>query len=241
MPDLIKASPMAEKLIEYLACPCEVFAPQKKDEAPLRALRQALNEARGFSPLLIVPDEILAENLSLDFDGAPFKPEQVATLRLERLREAERVDAEEFLRGRDHIEPGPVEGDNIVSYLSSHWDYENNQTHEVILAKIPTAKPWELAAWVPMGGFHNCRAPEEQAAVMKRWYEKYGARPVLVTCDAWEFFAEPLSDRAEALNLAYEHYAFCPDRVDNYGREEYRVGNLADSLMKSGVWYFSWE
>lgn len=246
---IVDTSKAAAKIIEYLGCPCEYFAPLKKDGAILAALQTALKEgeAQGFSPLLIVPDETLLENLLLDF-GAEldsdyrFDPKQVAALRLERLEEAERVDAEEFLQRHEHMEPGPVEGDNILKYLSSHWDYDNNQTHEVILAKIPTAKPWELAAWLPMGGFNACPLPPYQVAVMKRWYETYEARPVLVSCDAWEFSVpQALADKAEALKLAYEHYAFCPDRVENYGREEYRLGNLADSLMKSKIWYFSWE
>ncbi len=250
-----KPSPTAGKLIEYLDCPCEVFAPLKKDGEPLQAYQKASQDAAAaYVPLLIVPDEILLEHISLDFEGGgrpAFDPAEAAGLRSERLREAEKIDAQAFLEGRlldllgrnpKNSEPGPIEGDNILAHFSSHWDYENNRTRELILAKIPAAGPWELAAWLPMGGFNDCPPPEIQAAVMKRWFEKYGARPALVTCDAWEFrLPKPLADMDEALKLAYEHYAFCPDRVDQYGRDEYRVGNLADSLMKSALWYFSWE
>jgi hypothetical protein len=54
---------------------------------------------------------------------------------------------------------------------------ENNHISEIILAKIPTTKPWELAAWIPMGGFNDCPTPSEQVAVFKRWYDVYGAVP----------------------------------------------------------------
>jgi hypothetical protein len=234
-----------EKLIEYLAVPHEVFAPAKNDGRIMEAYGAARRKGKGkgYTPLLIVPDETLWEYLALDFgDGLHFTSGEATALREQRLKEAAGLDPADFFQNARKSGPGPIEGDNILAYFTSHWDYENNQTFELILAEIPTKNPWELAAWLPMGGFNECPAPEIQVAVMKLWHEKYGAKPALVTSWAWELTVpKPLSDTNEALHLARQHYAFCPDRVDNYGRGEYHLGNLADSLMKSAIWYFSWE
>ncbi len=236
---------VTEKLIQYLGAPHEVFAPAKNDGAIMEAWRAARLEgcAGGYTPLLIAPDETLLEHLSLDFEyDGQFSPGAAASLREQRLKEAAVLDPADFFEQFPKPEPGPIEGDNILAHFSSHWDYENNQSHELLMARIPTRNPWELAAWLPMGGFNDCPAPEIQAAVMKLWHEKYGAEPALVTSWAWEFtLPRPLSDKNEALALAFQHYAFCRERVDDYGRGEYRLGNLADSLMKSAVWHFSWD
>lgn len=238
----------ARAIVEYLGCPCEVFAPRKNEAEIFEAYHKAFEEgqSQGFTPLLIVPDDTLVEYMGeyLDEDDYDLAPALKMSFRRENyFEEMENFDPNTFFAQAVFCkaEPGPIEGDNILNNFTSHWDYDNNQTYEIILAKIPTTKPWELAIWLPMGGFNDCPLPDEQAALMKRWSEKYGARPVLVTCDAWEFSVPaPLADKAEALKLAYEHYAFCPDRVENYGRDEYSPGNLADSLMKSKIWYFSW-
>ncbi|UQZ90336.1 hypothetical protein C4J81_14435 [Deltaproteobacteria bacterium Smac51] len=252
-----KPSQLAEKFISYLGCPCEIFAGLEDDDEMVGAYKEAVEDGRanGYIPLLIIPDETLFEQITIDFvddSDLGFDPAEVASRRIEILKDAENVDAKACLddlwleltegENSENYEPGPVEGDNILSYFSSYWDYDTNRTMEVILARIPAAHPWELAAWMPMGGFNDCTTPENQVAVMKRWHEKYGAMPALVASDAWEFTVpEPLSDKEEALKLAYEHYAFCFDRVEQYGRDEYKTGNLADSLMKSTVWYFWWD
>lgn len=236
-------SEFADKIVEYLACPCQIFPTAKSDAEILAAYEKAALEGKkeGYTPLIIVPDETLVEEqLELDEEGPPF------ALRARRLAEAAEIAPEEFFaeyyEDEDKPEPGPIEGDNVISYFSTHWDYENNRTEELILAKIPTENPWELAVWLPMGGFNSCPLPSEQAAIMKRWYEKYGARPAVVSSNTWEFAVpHPLTDKTEALALAFEHYAFCPDRAEGYARDAYTVGNLADSLMKSKIWFFWWD
>ena len=41
-----------------------------------------------------------------------------------------------------------------------------------------------------------------------------------------------------ALELALEHYGFCPDV---YQGGDYPLGALADSLSHSKIWYFWWD
>ncbi|WP_082307002.1 DUF4253 domain-containing protein [Bacillus sp. FJAT-27245] len=80
---------------------------------------------------------------------------------------------------------------SIEEQKSSHFlSIEERINKKIIIAKIPTAKPWEVAAWVPMGGFNECPMPEEQVALFKYWYEQYGATPALVDVDVWELFVE---------------------------------------------------
>lgn len=115
---------------------------------------------------------------------------------------------------------------------------------EVILAKIPTDKPWELAAWIPMGGFNDCPMPEKQVAIMKYWYKKHQVIPSIVSFNTWEFtvlsYDEaggfPIKDKDEAVNLAIEHAAFCQDVTNDE-----TIGDLAGGLSRSKVWHFWWD
>ena len=63
----------------------------------------------------------------------------------------EDMDDEDFdIRG-EYVD---AETDNTFASLI---DFDTNRLYpEIIVAKIPTDKPWEAAAWVPMGGFKVC-------------------------------------------------------------------------------------
>ena len=110
---------------------------------------------------------------------------------------------------------------------------------EILIAKIPAQNPWELAAWIPMGGFNSCPAPEVQVAVFRYWHEKYGAIPALVTHDTWQMtLSKPPSNEEDAEVLAKEHCAFCADTIT---QGEVTIRELAGELKGSTVWGFWWD
>ncbi len=110
-------------------------------------------------------------------------------------------------------------------------------TAPVILACIPVENPWEIYAYLPFGGWNECPDTLELMAVSKYWYETYGAVPAALSHDQLEFYTQETVEREAAKDLALEQYAFCPDRVDQCG-EDCSIGELADCLSKSTIWYF---
>ena len=89
-----------------------------------------------------------------------------------------------------------------------------------------------------MGGWNECPPAEEMMAVCKYWYEKYGAVPAALSHDTLEFvLTKPVDDEEKAWEAAKEHYAFCVDRVDQC-TASYTLGELADCISRSTVWYF---
>ena len=125
--------------------------------------------------------------------------------------------------------------------ITAPFDDDSQKSYELLLAKIPAAQPWQIAAWLPMGGWNECPAPDELLAMSKRWYEKYGAVICCVTSDELEFrVSNPPTDMEEAYALAKEQYYFCQDRVEQYA-DEYNLMTLADNLTKSRYWYFWWD
>ncbi len=131
------------------------------------------------------------------------------------------------------------EADMPKGFFISLMNYKGEMESEIILAKIPTANPWELAVWMPMGGFNDCPKPAEQMAVFRYWYEKYGAIPALVSYDIWEMeLSKPPVTNEECEQLACEQYAFCYDIVDQ-GVGSIRA--LASELRHATTWYFWWD
>jgi hypothetical protein len=241
-----------QTIIDSLGCDYELFE-DEHDDARIRARCEELWEQgrrEGFIPLLILVSDVLAEAIEISFEdeGLEVTAENAAALRKDILQKAEAVDADAFLSARLAEYTEMHEGEDITGEFedceladSPLALDERIDVSEVVLAKIPTANPWELAAWVPMGGFNDCPSPAEQVAVFRRWHEQYGAVPGAVSYDEWELTLrgkDPVGDNAGAEALAKEHFAFCYDIVmQAFGS----IRRLANRLRGSATWYFWWD
>lgn len=252
-------SEMAREMARYLDCPCEIFPPME-DDAPLREAYQRAKEegaAAGFTPVFAAVDEVLWECIQMNVDPkdeAP-TPEQARAYRAQALLEAQALDGAAVLaallkeRQEEYAEDeldweellGELEGGSAIDSCSCFWPYASEKTAEMILAKIPTARPWEIFAWLPMGNWNECPDTPQLIAAARHWHEQCGATPVALTHDELEFCLErPVKDAEKARQIALEQYAFCPDRVEQCD-EDGSVGKLADTLRQSTVWYFWWD
>ncbi len=105
---------------------------------------------------------------------------------------------------------------------------------DVMLAYIPTKKPYEALSWLPP--FTDIVSEGEMLAIMRWWYECYGAVPTMVGCNYIELSARKLS-YDEALWVATEQYALAPNIVDEGVGS---ISALADTLMRSDTWLLWW-
>ena len=110
-------------------------------------------------------------------------------------------------------------------------------THPTILAKIPVDEPWKVFAWLPFGGWNECPDTPTLMAVSKYWYERFGAVPAAITHDELEYILPEPIDDGSAIDTAIDQYGFCPDSDQNHET----VGELADELRQSTVWYMWWD
>lgn len=231
-----------EEIIAKLGCDCWIIDEKDANDVMTR-YRQALIEGKkeGYTPLIIIPSEMMLEIVDHEADQEYSNDDRESII--EKVKD---IDVKELLkRLLDEVMPLEEEDDDITGEFSIEEQVNDFLTIEevinkkIIIAKIPTDKPWEVAAWVPMGGFNECPMPEEQVAVFKYWYEKYGAIPALVTTDVWELFVEnPPKTQEESEILAWEQFGFCADIVwQGVGT----VNFLAGTLKNSSVWYFWWD
>ena len=260
--DTLEPSDVAQAIMEYLDCECTYFPSMKDDDPIMSAYSYArrLGVREGFIPVLVKPDETLLECLVMNADpeneadcyefdlktvtgyrkkilAAPIKDgkavlEQLAGQRREEAEDDDLDWAEEVL--------GEMEGGYDNCRFSCYWDSDTNMTYPLILAKIPVKNPWDIFAYLPFGNWNECPDTPELMAAAKYWFEQYGAVPAAMTHDELEFELPAPISKEKAMEAATEQYGFCPDIVDQE-QDDPTVGNLADVLWQSTVWYFWWD
>lgn len=243
-----------KELIEKVGCDYQVFTSkntaQEVQEAYFKALKTGKEE--GFTPVLVVSDDTLAEWFGILEDEDAYSKETVIDAN---------VDGEKFLKERfdEYLEDYGEDNDYEESELTLHEligdleaaqgevqerfmayeSYSGDSIEEVVLFQIPVKNPWEIVAWLPMGGWNECPCAEDMLAVARYWYEKYGAVIATVSHDTLEFYVEEkVRDKKKALDLAEEMYGFCPDCVDQ------GTGSIAElyaGIRQSNVWFFWWD
>lgn len=224
----------AQSVMRYLGCPCEYFPRGTEIDTVVNAYRSALSEG---TPLLIVIES------HMFFDGhecsADFRKKVFAAPGIDPVKWFEDTIKEHdngYCYDTDNI-IGEMSGGRTRTDFSAIIDYGIQKTWDIVLARIPTANPWEVFAWFPFGGWNDCPRNEEIMWIAGYWYEKYRAVPAVMSGSELEFTAPPVPKEA-AFELAREHFAFCPDNVL---QNTDTIGRLADELTKSTVWHFWWD
>jgi len=238
----------SNEIVAYLGCEYEIIQNAEDVSIVMEKYKPLLFRGRseGFTPIVIVPSSIMYEVINDEdkHNDHDYRTEAI-------IEKSRAINVTELLNGRiADASPSEEEKDcdimgeyskaDPVNSFASLIDYNTNRPYAtIIIAKIPTTNPWELAAWIPMGGFNECPSPEEQVAVFKYWYEKYGAVPAVVSDETWELYVEkPVKTKDEAMSLALEQFGFCDDIVwQGVGK----VNALAGVLVDSSVWSFWWD
>ena len=231
------------KIIERVGCEYEVFTSENSPQEVERAYFKALEEGKekGFMPLLVVSDDTLLEYLEIMEDE---KYSREATL-------TSNVDAKKFLTENynEYVEDLEIDEDMLefmeeadvgpTEHFMAYQSYRGDGIEEVILFRIPVKEPWELIAWLPMGGWNECPCPEDMMAVAKYWYEEHGAWIATVSHDIVEFYVpDKVEDNDKAMKLAKEMYSFCPDCIEQ-GMGSLEL--LKENIKASNVWFFWWD
>ena len=261
--DTLDPSDAAQAIMEYLDCECTYFPSMADDDPIMSAYSDAKQESvkKGFVPVLIqANDETLLECLVMNADpendadcyefdlktveeyrkkmlAAPVKDGKAV---LEALTGQRREEAEDDDMDWEKEVLGEMKGGYDNCRFSNYWDSDTGMTHPLILARIPVKNPWEIFAYLPFGNWNECPDTPDLMAVAKYWFEQYGAVPAAMSHDELEFELPAPVSREKAMEAAAEQYGFCPDIVDQE-QDDPTVGNLADVLWQSTIWYFWWD
>ena len=239
----IPPSELASALQKTIGLPYKLLPDQVPPDTLLRFFKRTLKEAgeQGFSPILVPADPIMKERLEAKRrndgaepkDGALSVPEDGKAI-LERRWNTVLAQHPELNDPFD-----AADGSEVFQFESCR-DGETGKPKETLLLRVPTEQPWQVAAFLPFGGWDALPDNGEILAVCKYWYETYRAVPAVFTYNAMEFLLPKTISREDAVKVAREHAAFCPGLLaqdDATGS----IGKLADSLWKSNIWYFQWD
>ena len=90
-----------------------------------------------------------------------------------------------------------------------------------------------------MGAVNVHQDPVLMSAVLRSWEDRFAARVVEIEFATLTLTVGiPPRDRETALALAAEHYAFCPDNIN---QATGTVAAYAESLRNNRVWSFWWD
>jgi len=112
------------------------------------------------------------------------------------------------------------------------------------LAVVDAARPADVPAVVGWLGAANYSVPAtELSTVLRSWEDRFGA--VLVEMEAATLrlaVALPPRTHADALRVAAEHFAFCPDQQDPQdGHTWYGLEDYAAKILHERTWRFWWD
>lgn len=155
------------------------------------------------------------------------------------------LDAQQASRGLDSDDPDDAEA---LAALIGTWPDEQPAPTDfwilhatfpspwLELRLVPTAIAWHVPTFFTYG---NGPPPHVHVAVLKRWQRRFGAEIVTSAGDTVEMRVKrPPSTRRAVWALAFDHYAYCPDVVE---QGTGTIGQLAASLLDCETWYFWWD
>ena len=237
---------LTKQIAESFQCKYTIFEEKTAPEAVEQAYRKALEEGKtaGFYPAVLLLDEYAVEWLQdvvkEDYDrdtiiaGCQDDGKRILDERYEEYMEDFGIEEMDDFIGNE------TQGDELSQFIGYISFSDGLLEADALLLEIPVKNPWEIIGYLPMGGWNECPAPEEMISICKYWYEKYQAVPAVFTHDVMEFYAPLRLNGVDSVEAAKEHYAFCPDRVDQ-GTRTYKLSELAAGLEGSEVWYFWWD
>jgi Domain of unknown function (DUF4253) len=116
---------------------------------------------------------------------------------------------------------------------------DQTRLHKVHIALIPTDDWTTVPAHLHWGGWNACPHAEYHVAALCSWRDRFGAELIGLSSDRMDQrVARQPHTRAQALELAREHYIYCNDIVD---QGEGTLSRLAACLIADDWWNFWWD
>ncbi|MDE5564359.1 MAG: DUF4253 domain-containing protein, partial [Oscillospiraceae bacterium] len=209
---------LAQAITEHLPYPYKVMPSGLTSETLMNIYQEVREKGLhdGFTPVFVPADDVLEEYFCI-LEEDSYSVEKT-------LQQAAELNGKEVLEKRLEDFTDPEEGmcdinePDFVGELSGGGSMDTLSVLETIegtllLFLLPTDKPWEAAAYIPFGGWNDCPSPEEMTAILRYWYETWGAVPAVITHDVLEMvLPSPIPD-GQVWDVAKEHFAVTTDCV----------------------------
>jgi hypothetical protein len=198
------------------------------------------HDRSGYWPLLLGPDDDGRPwtERGVSFDGltSPVDHDAAALLRTWWQRGDPGTD---WPGGPVPTPPYRADPDERAAAVAYSFLAESPATRLGLVTAASGADALTAAGW--RGPARHVRDTAQISAVLRDWERRYGVRVVALDGLATLVLsvAAPPVDREQALRVAAEHVAFCPDAIE--GRAGTTLGSHADTLLDAEFWIFWWD
>ncbi|THV27000.1 DUF4253 domain-containing protein [Glycomyces paridis] len=187
-------------------------------------IRQAADQTGWMPVLLGAPEEWRDNGEAIIHEGD------------DELARADEIDSAELLHDKAAEAGEPARGVPILPRRGDS-DFATPQ-YEGLLGLVETDAGWKIPAMFPWKGSTNWELyGAEHAAVLRSWNRRFEAELVAMTYDVVELYVPRPPSAEEAIAVAGEAYAYCPDLLDSGVPT---LEDLAEHMIRSRAWYFRW-
>ena len=135
------------------------------------------------------------------------------------------------------VGPGPDPDEALVEFGDLLLSFKD----ELHLGLVEARSGAEALVAMGWSGPVNYGATARFAAVVADWEQRFGARVVTLEADILRLTVpSPPKTLVEALPIAAEHFAFCPDNIWQ-GQEPCTLRAYAERLIEQESWFFWWD
>ncbi|MCD0443554.1 DUF4253 domain-containing protein [Glycomyces sp. A-F 0318] len=182
-------------------------------------------ESTGWMPVLLgAPEEWRDNGEAIIHEGD------------DELARADEIDAAALLHDKAAEAGEPARGVPILPRRGDS-DFATPQ-REGLLGLVAVDAGWKIPAMFPWKGSTNWELyGAEHAAVLHSWNRRFEAELVAMTYDVIELYVPRPPTPEEAIAVASEAYAYCPDLLDSGVPT---LEDLAEHMIRSKAWYFRW-
>lgn len=186
-----------------------------------------VHDRTGWLPVLLGAAEGWLDDAEAVLHEGEDELGRLAEIDVEELIRAKAAEAGEPPRG---VATLPTRGDSVFTIAKAPG----------LLGLVQAEHGWQIPALLPWAGSTNWEIfGAEHAAILRRWDEYVDVEVVAMSWDVLELYvAEPPTDPQDALALAGEVYAYCPDLL---AAGVPTLDDLAQHMVKSKAWYFRWN
>ncbi|MEV0651063.1 DUF4253 domain-containing protein [Phytomonospora sp. NPDC050363] len=186
-----------------------------------------VHDRTGWLPVLLGPADGWLDDAESVLHEGDDELARLAEVDVEELLRTKAAEAGEPPRG---VATLPTRGDSTFTIAKTSG----------LLGLVQAEHGWQVPALLPWAGSTNWEIfGAEHAAVLRRWDERVDVEVVAMSWDVLELYvAEPPTDTADAVDLAQEVYAYCPDLL---AAGVPTLDDLAVHMVKSKAWYFRWN
>ncbi|MFE5826670.1 DUF4253 domain-containing protein [Streptomyces erythrochromogenes] len=132
-----------------------------------------------------------------------------------------------------------VDRSRLAAEYAEHFALRRPQSRLGLVAAPSGAEALTLVGWDGPANWDNDTATF--SAVVTDWERRFGACVVAVGSDTLHpSIATPPTSREDALHIAAEHFAFCPDNIWQGPRPQ-TLAAYAERLIDTHCWEFWWD